>query len=93
MTGWLQHFFPLLFRLSKRIFLTVMTLDEIQREAAALSEEERLRLRAFLIHLARVDTEENREELTRLNAEIDAGKYYTLEDFQKMHSDLLAEGR
>ena len=93
MTGWLHRSFSLLSRISKRILFTLMTLDEIQREAAALSEEERLRLRAFLKHLERVDSDENRRELARLNAEIDAGKYFTLEDFQKMHADLLAEGR
>ena len=93
MTGWLHRSFPLLFRISKRILFAVMTLDEIQREAAALSEEERVRLRAFLIHLGRVDTEENRAELTRLNAEIDAGIYFTAEDVAKAHADLLAQGR
>ena len=71
----------------------MMTLDEIQREAAALSEEERRRLRAFLIHLERVNSEDNRRELARLNAEIDAGKYYTLEDFEAMDAKLTAEGR
>ncbi len=70
-----------------------MTLDEIQREAAALSEEERLRLRAFLKHLERVDSDANKAELSRLNAEIDAGKYFTLEDFEKMDAELSAEGR
>lgn len=70
-----------------------MTFDEIQREVVALSEEERLRLSVFLKHLARVDTEENKAELARLNAEIDAGKYYTMEDLEKADADLLAEGR
>ncbi len=70
-----------------------MTLDEIQREVVALSEEERLRLSAFLKHLARVDTEENRAELARLNAEIDAGRYFTIEDVEKAEAALVAEGR
>ncbi len=70
-----------------------MTLDEIQREAAALSEDERLRLRAFLKHLERVDSDENRAKLSRLNAEIDAGNYYTLEDLEKVDAKLSAEGR
>ncbi len=70
-----------------------MTLDEIQREAAALSEQERLRLRAFLKHLERVDSESNREELARLNTEIDAGKYFTLEDCEEADAKLPAEER
>ena len=70
-----------------------MTLDEIQREAATLSEEERVRLRAFLKHLERVNDPRNAAELSRLNAEIDAGKYYTLEDFEQMDAKLTAEGR
>ncbi len=69
-----------------------MTLDEIQREVTALTEEERLRLRVFLRHLERVNSPENQAELTRLNSEIDAGNYYTLEDFEKMHAELAAKG-
>ena len=71
----------------------MMKLDEIQREVTALSEEERRRLRAFLIHLERVNSEDNRQELARLNAEIDAGKYFTLEDFEAMDAELTAQGR
>ena len=68
-----------------------MTLDEIQREAATLSEEERVRLRAFLKHLERVNDPEHRKKLSRLNAEIDAGNYYTAEDLEKLDAELSAD--
>ena len=70
-----------------------MTLDEIQREAATLSEEERMRLRAFLKHLERVNNPENAAELSRLNAEIDAGNYHTAEDLEKLDADLSPDRR
>ena len=69
-----------------------MTLDELKREAADLSEEDRLRLSAFLKHLERVDSAANRAELSRLNRAIDAGECVTLEQWRKMHAALEAEG-
>ncbi len=69
-----------------------MTLDELKREAVELSEEDRLRLRAFLTHLDRVNTPENRAELSRLDRAIDAGEYVTLEQWRKLHAALEAEG-
>ena len=69
-----------------------MTLDELKREAAVLSSEERLRLSAFLKHLERVDTAANRADLSRLNGTIDAGDCATLEQWRKMHAALQAEG-
>ena len=70
-----------------------MTFEEVKRGAAGLSEEDRLRLSAFLKHLARVDTDENKAELSRLNRQIDAGEYVTLEQLREMHTALEAEGR
>ena len=69
-----------------------MTLDELKREAAILSSEERLRLTAFLKHLDRVDSPANRAELSRLNAAIDTGDAVTLEQWRKMDAALQAEG-
>lgn len=70
-----------------------MTFEEVQRGAADLSEEDRLKLSAFLKHLARVDTDENKAELSRLNRQIDVGDYVTLEQLREMHAALEAEGR
>ena len=71
---------------------TGITLDELKREAAVLSGEERLRLSAFLKHLERVDGADNRADLSRLNRAIDAGDCVTLERWRKMHAALQAEG-
>ena len=70
-----------------------MTFEEVKREAAELSEEDRLKLSAFLKHLARVDTNENKAELSRLNRQIDEGKYVTLEQLREMSAALEVEGR
>ena len=70
-----------------------MTLDELKRGVAELSEEDRLHLSAFLKHLARVDTDENKAELSRLNRQIDEGNYVSLEQLREMHAALEAEGR
>ncbi len=69
-----------------------MTLDEVKRGVAELSEEDRLQLSAFLKHLERVDTAANRAELSRIDREMDAGKYVTQEQWQRIHAALEAEG-
>ena len=70
-----------------------MTFEEVKQRAAELSEEDRLRLSAFLKHLARVDTDENKAELSRLNRQIDEGNYVTLEQLREISAALEAEGR
>ena len=70
-----------------------MTFEEVKQGAAELSEEDRLRLSAFLKHLARVDTDENKAELSRLNRQIDEGNYVTLEQLREISAALEAEGR
>ena len=70
-----------------------MTLEEIQKEVVTLNEEERIRLSFFLQHIRRVDSDENKAELSRLNREIDEGDYATLEQLREMHAALEAEGR
>ena len=69
-----------------------MTLDELKREAAVLSGEERLRLSAFLKHLEHVDSVANRADLSRLHRAIDARDCVTLEQWRKMHAALQDEG-
>ena len=70
-----------------------MTLEQVQREVVALTDEERLRLAAFLKHLARVDSPENKAELSRLDRSIDEGDYVTLEQWRRINAALEAEGR
>ena len=70
-----------------------MTFEDVKRGAAELSEEERLQLRAFLLHLQRMDDPGNQAELSRLDRAMDAGDYVTLEDWRELHAKLQAEGR
>jgi len=49
-------------------------------------------LEAYLKHLGRKDDPAYQAELSRLNGEIDAGKKFSLEQVQRMHETLKAEG-
>jgi hypothetical protein len=69
-----------------------MSLEEIKVAAAALSDEERIWLSAYLKHLARVDLPENQADLSARDKRIDAGRYSTLEKGEKRHAALEAEG-
>ncbi|MBA3832661.1 MAG: hypothetical protein H0X34_12375 [Chthoniobacterales bacterium] len=70
-----------------------MSLQELKTAAAALSEEERLWLAAYLRHLSRVDSEANAKELRALDKRIDDGHYVTLEQLKQYHSALETEGK
>lgn len=69
-----------------------MSREELKIAVASLSEEERIWLAAYLTHLARVDSEANKADLSARNRSIDEGDFVTLEQFQKLHGVLKAEG-
>lgn len=69
-----------------------MSHQELKATVDSLSADDRIWLAAYLIHLERRDSEANKAELTRLNQEIDAGRCYTLEQLEKVHAALEAEG-
>jgi len=69
-----------------------MSVADIIRTADRLTPEERLVLEAYLKHLGRKDDPAYQAELSRLNGEIDAGKKFSLEQVQRMHETLKAEG-
>ena len=62
------------------------------RTAESLGAEERVFLAAYLRHLARVDDPAYQAELTRLNEEIDTGKKFTLDQVERLHETLKAQG-
>ena len=62
------------------------------RTADTLTPDDRLVLAAYLKHLGRKDDPAYQAELTRLNQEIDAGRKFTLDQVQRMHEALKAEG-
>jgi hypothetical protein len=69
-----------------------MTVAELKTGIEQSSPEERLYLAAFLKHLGRKDDPAYRAELNRLNAEIDDGKKFSLEQVKRLHETLEAEG-
>lgn len=69
-----------------------MSVAELMKGARRLKPDERVALMAYLKHLARKDDPAYQAELTRLNAEIDSGRKFTLEQVERMHAALKAEG-
>jgi hypothetical protein len=69
-----------------------MSTADLKKTADSLNDEERVFLAAYLKHLSRADSPAYQAELTRLDAEIDAGKKFSLEQVQRMHGALKAEG-
>lgn len=70
-----------------------MSRQELQATVDCLSEEDRIWLAGYLMHLARRDSPANLAELSRLDRRIDEGHYYTLEQLKEAHAALEAEGR
>lgn len=69
-----------------------MSLDEIKVAVENISLDDRLHLAAYLKHLARVDTKENRAALSAADRRIDAGHYVTLEQLREASAALEAKG-
>jgi hypothetical protein len=60
-----------------------MVFAEIRPQMEQLPHEEMLKALAFLKSRLRADTAANREELTRLHGEMDAGKKIRWEDLKR----------
>ena len=69
-----------------------MSTADLKRAAESLSLEDRVFMAAYLKHLGRVDDRAYQDELTRLNAEIDAGRKLSLEQVRRLHKALEDEG-
>lgn len=70
-----------------------MSLAEIRDHIAGLTVEERLDVAALIAHLNRKDDPEYRAELDRRSAAMTAGKKSTLEDLERRHQSLMADGQ
>jgi predicted transcriptional regulator len=70
-----------------------MTYAEIKQAVPALTKGERLDLAHLLLHLSLRDDPEYLAELDRGMADMDAGKKVTQEEVERMHQELLAQGR
>lgn len=62
---------------------TIMVFSEIRPQMEQLPRDEMLKALAFLKSRLRAETAANREELSRLHAEIDAGRKVNWEDLKK----------
>lgn len=69
-----------------------MSQQELKATVDALSDEDRIWLAAYLMHVGRVDSEENKADLSERDRRIDEGKFVTLEQVKRLHAALEAEG-
>jgi hypothetical protein len=67
-----------------------MSVIEAKNQLRVLSTDQRRELVAFLFDLQ--DEENEAAELTRLHAEMDAGRRVSLQDLLKNHDSLLGRG-
>jgi hypothetical protein len=70
-----------------------VSLAEIRDQIAGLTVDERLDVAALIAHLNRVDDPEYRSELDQRAADMDAGKKSTLDDLERRHQRLAADGQ
>ena len=70
-----------------------MSFAELEQQVRSLSAEERLKLRNLLEQIRMETDVEWQEEMARRNARMDAGEKVYLEDLEKIHEDLLRQGR
>jgi hypothetical protein len=70
-----------------------MSFAEVKEEVIGMTREQRLELAAWIAHLNRKDDPEWRAELDRRISAMEAGKQVTQADVERMHRDLLAQGR
>lgn len=71
-----------------------MSFAEIKQQVPNLSAGERYELAVILAEITDRENEaEWAEELERRNARMDAGEKYTLEDLERRHAELIAQGR
>ena len=70
-----------------------MTLEDIKVGIQQLSGEDRLYLQGYISHLARVDTEQNRSELSKALAEMDMGKKLSRQELLSAHDNLKSQGK
>ena len=69
-----------------------MSMAEIREQIAGLTVEERLDLAALIVHLNRADDPEYQSMLDQRAADMDAGKKMTLDELERRHRTLSANG-
>jgi hypothetical protein len=69
-----------------------MSMAEIRDKIAGLTVEERLDLAALIAHLNRCDDADYQSALDQRATDLDAGKKTTLEQLDRLHRTLSADG-
>ena len=70
-----------------------MSFTELEQQVRALSAEERLKLRNLLEQIRMDNDVEWKEEMARRLDRMDAGEKVYLEDLERIHEDLLRQGK
>jgi hypothetical protein len=70
-----------------------MSISELKEQVVALTAEERLELAALIAHLNRRDDPAYHAEIDRRLAEMETGQKMSQGDLEKLHQQLVNEGR
>jgi len=70
-----------------------MSFAELKEKVYAMTDAERLQLQHLLLHIELENDAEYLAEMRRRIGEMDAGKKVTQEEVERIHSELLAQGR
>ena len=70
-----------------------MSFTELEEKVRALNADERLKLRNLLEQIRMENDVEWQEEMARRSERMIAGEEVSLEDLEKLHEDLLRQGR
>ena len=74
-------------------FSATSTVQEVQETLKGMSPEDRSRVKAFLLHLSRVNDPAHKADMTRRLQAMEQGDRVTQAQVEKMHEDLCREGR
>jgi len=69
------------------------TVQEVQDALRGMSPPDRNRVKAFLLHLSRVDDPAYKAELTQRLQKIESGGGVSQERVEKLHADLIKKGQ
>lgn len=68
------------------------TVQEVQEAIKGMTPEERNRVKAFLLHLSRVDDPAHKAEMTRRLKAMENGGGVPQEEVERMHEELCRKG-
>ena len=84
--------FPFAIRPASTQVSTMSTVQEVQEALKVMSPEERNRVKAFLLHLSRVDDPAHKAEMTRRLKAMENGGGVPQERVEQIHEELCRKG-